>query len=82
MQTTIASTLGSCPGSLAFPHDMFLNVPQVADWQAIAHISEHCVNESLHSSNRKYHQCDYAQEQDILKKVHTPTKLIVRSEGH
>ena len=33
MRTTVATTLGSAPGSLAFSRDMFLNVPLVADWQ-------------------------------------------------
>ncbi len=36
MQTTIATTLGSTLGALAFAWDMFLNVPLIADWQAIA----------------------------------------------
>ncbi len=36
MQTTVATTLGSTPGALAFAWDIFLNVPLIADWQAIA----------------------------------------------
>ncbi len=36
MQTTVATTLRSTPGALAFAQDMFLNVPLTADWQAIA----------------------------------------------
>jgi hypothetical protein len=32
MQTTIATTLGSTLGALAFAQDMFLNVPLIADW--------------------------------------------------
>jgi hypothetical protein len=36
MQTPIATTLGSIPGALAFAQDMFLNVPLIADWRAIA----------------------------------------------
>ncbi len=31
IQTTIATTLGSTPGALAFAQDMFLNVLLVAD---------------------------------------------------
>lgn len=37
MQTTVTTTLGSCPGSLDFLSDMFLNVPLLADLQAIVH---------------------------------------------
>ena len=35
MQTTVATTLGSTPGSLTFSRDMFLNIPLIADWKAI-----------------------------------------------
>jgi hypothetical protein len=60
---------------------MFLNVPLIADWQAIACTCEHHVNENLQCANRKRHQYDYAPGQQVLKKVHDPTKLGVRTEG-
>ncbi len=81
MQTTVATTLGSMPGALAFAWDMFLNVPLIADWQAIARTCEHHVNENLWCANRRQHQYDYAQGQQVMKKVHNPTKLGVRTEG-
>jgi hypothetical protein len=81
MQTTIATTLGSTPGALAFAQDMFLNMPMIADWQAIAPTCEHHVNENLQHDNRKQRQVDYAPGQQVLKKVHDPTKLGVRTEG-
>ena len=31
MHTTVATTLGSAPGSLVFARDMFLNVPLITD---------------------------------------------------
>jgi hypothetical protein len=60
---------------------MFLNVPLIADWQAIARTCEDHVNEILRHVNRKQHQNDYAPGQQVLKKVHNPTKLGVRTEG-
>ena len=60
---------------------MFLNVPLIADWQAIARIRGHHVNENLRRANRKQRQYDYALGQQVLKKVHDPTKLGVRTEG-
>ena len=81
MQTTVATTLGSAPGSLAFARDMFLNVPLIADWQSIARLREHHVNENLRRANRKRYQFDYAPGQQVLKKVHDPTKLGVRTDG-
>jgi hypothetical protein len=47
MQTTVATTLGSMPSAHAFARDMFLNVPLIADWQAIARTCENHVNENL-----------------------------------
>ncbi len=60
---------------------MFLNVLLIADWQAIAHTCEHHVNENLQCANRKQCQYDYAPGQQVLKKVHNPTKMGVRMEG-
>jgi hypothetical protein len=60
---------------------MFLIVPLIADWQAIAHTCEHHVNENLRRASRKQCQYDYALGQQDLKKVHNPTKLGVRMEG-
>jgi hypothetical protein len=81
MQTTVATTLWSTPGALAFARDMFLKMPLIADWQAIACTCEHHVNKNLQRANRKRHQYDYALGQQVLKKVHNPTKLGVRTEG-
>jgi hypothetical protein len=81
MQTTVATTLGSTPGALAFTRDMFLNMPLIGDWQAIARTCEHHVNENLRCANRKRRQYDYAPGQQVLKKVHNPTNLGVRTEG-
>jgi hypothetical protein len=53
MQTTVVTTLGSTPGALAFAQDMFVNMPLIADWQAIARTCEHHVNENLQRANTK-----------------------------
>ncbi len=81
MQTTVATTLGSAPSSLAFARDMFLNVPLVADWQSIAQLCDHHVHDNLRQANRKHYQFDYTQGQQVLKKVHNPSKLGVRTDG-
>jgi hypothetical protein len=60
---------------------MFLNVPLIADWQAIVHTCEHHVNENLRHANRKPCQFDFAPGQQVLKKVHDPTRLGVRTDG-
>ena len=81
MRTTIATTLGGTPGALAYSRDMFLNVPLVADWQLIAQRSEQYINDDLRRANLKRRSYDYAVGQKVLKKVHDPTKLGVRTLG-
>jgi hypothetical protein len=81
MQTTVATTLGSTLGALAFAQDMFLNVLLIADWQAIVRTREHHVNENLQCANMKQLLFDYALGKQVLKKVHNPTKLGVRTES-
>jgi len=81
MRTTIATTLVSTPGPLAFSRDTFLNVPLIADWQAIAARHEQHINDNLSRANQKRCQYGYTAGQKILKKVHNPTKLGVRTSG-
>ena len=79
MPVTTASTLGSIPGALAFSRKMFLNVLLIADWHTIAQRREQYVNDNLRRANRKRLQYDYAPGQKVLKKVHDPAKLGVRT---
>jgi hypothetical protein len=81
IQITIATSLGSTPGALALASDLFLNVPLIADWQAIGRTPEYHVNENLQCANRNQRQFDYAPGQQVMKKVHNPTKLRLRTEG-
>ena len=55
-------------GSLAFSRDVFLNLPLIALWQAIAPRREQLINDNFHSANLKRHQYDYAAGQNILKR--------------
>ena len=66
---------------LLYAQDMFLNMPPITDWQAIARTCDYHVNENLRRANRKQCQFDYALGQQVLKKVHDPTKMGVRTEG-
>ena len=81
MRTTVATTLGSTTGALAFSRDMFLNIPLIDNWQVIHKHWEHYVNENLRHANLKRHQYEYAQGQKVLKKVYDPTKLVSRTTG-
>ena len=57
------------------------NVPLVADWQTIARKREQHVNENLRRANKKRRRYDYAAGEQVLKKVHNPTSLGVRTNG-
>eukprot|EP00957_Ditylum_brightwellii_P055076 4174467-Ditylum_brightwellii.AAC.1 len=81
MQTTIVTMLGSTPGVMAFSRDVFLNIPLITDWKAITACHKQHVNDNLRHANKKQHQYDYALDQNVLKKVHNPTKLGVRTSG-
>jgi hypothetical protein len=56
---------------------------RAADCRLAGHCTEceHHINENLRCANRKRRQFDYAPGQQVLKKVHNPTKLGVRMEG-
>jgi hypothetical protein len=43
MQITIATTVGSTPGSFPFAQDMFLKLPLITDWQAVMYACEYHV---------------------------------------
>ncbi len=81
MRTSVHTTLGSSPGALVFSRDMFLNVPLSSDWHAITQKREQLVNNRLLRSNAKRRTYDYMINQSVLKKVHDPTKLGIRTTG-
>ena len=64
-----------------YGRDMFLDVPLIADWHAIAERRTQVVNESLRRANLKRRTYDYVQGQQVLKKTYKPTKLGERTEG-
>ena len=80
-RTTVATILGSTPGALAFSRDMILNVLLVADWQTITQNREQFIDENLRRANARRSSYDYVPNQQVLKKVHDPTKLGVRTTG-
>ena len=80
-RTNVSSTLGSSPGALVYSRDMFLDIPLITDWILIQQRREQIVNESLCRHNNKRRTYDYIQGQQVLKKLHKPTKLSLRTEG-
>ena len=79
MRSSVHTTLGSSPGSLVFNRDMYLNIPLLADWHAIT--TKRLINTNLMRENKKRRRFDYQVNNKVLKKVHDPTKLGIRTEG-
>ena len=67
MRTNIHTTLKRAPGTLVFGRDMFLDVPLIADWQAIQLHRRTIVNERLRKANVGRRTYDYIQGQKVLK---------------
>ncbi len=55
------------PGRLAFSQDMFLNIPLLADWNAILARMEQLVNDALLCANKKHINFDYQIGHEVLK---------------
>ena len=53
LQATVSTTLKATPGGFAFPCNMLLNFPLIADWKAIHKHREQLVNKALLKSNKK-----------------------------
>ena len=81
-RASLHSALGLSPGALVFNRDMLLDIPVIADYEALQHKRMHIVKKNLERANRpriKHH--DYAIGDKILKLIYQPTKLQPRAEG-
>ncbi len=67
LRATVSTALQATPGELAFSQDMFLNIPLLADWQAILAQREQSVNDALLRANKKRINFDYQIVQKNLK---------------
>ncbi len=67
LSSTDSTTLQATPGGLAFSQDIFLNIPLLADWQAILSRREQLVNDALLCANKKRINFDYLIGQKVFK---------------
>ena len=67
MRISVTRTLGhNSPGALAFGRDMLLDVPFIADWEAVRDKRKLLVDENLRRANKKRHRFDYQPGQQVL----------------
>ena len=81
LRATIHTTLGTTPGALAFHRDMLLNIPLIADIQAIQDKRQLLTNKNNQIQNKKRHEHIYKINDFILIVVPNPTKLQQRFIG-
>jgi hydroxypyruvate isomerase len=81
MRTTVHRTLNMSPGALIFQRDMLLNIPLIADLQAIHERRQLIINENLRRANRKRNAHDYQINEEVLKLTEDPAKLQERATG-
>lgn len=79
MQLTGAASVGTMPGALAFSHDVFLNVLLIAEWKMIAQCHGQYIIDNPCHANRMGQHYYFALGQQVLKKMHDPTKLGART---
>ncbi len=65
--STVSTMLQATPGGLAFSQGMNLNIPLLADWQAIFAQREQLVNNALLCVNKMRINFDYHIGQKVLK---------------
>ena len=67
MRINVTRALGhNSPGALAFGRDMLLDVPFIADWEAVRENRKLLVNENLRRTNQKRRRFDYQPGQQVL----------------
>ena len=69
------------PGSIAFHRDMFLNIPFLADLEALRQKRQLIIDENLRKANARRRQYDYRIGDSVHIKTVDPTKLQARSHG-
>ncbi len=67
LRSTVSTMLQATPGGHAFSCNIFLNIPLVADWQAILTWREQLVKDALLCANKKHINFDCKTGQKVLK---------------
>ena len=81
LRATIHTTLGVTPGSIVFHRDMLLDIPVIADLQALQQRRQHKINYNAQRSNKRRYEYTYQVNDLILIEIENPTKLQQRFQG-
>jgi hypothetical protein len=78
---SVLRSLGTSPGNLIFHHDMFIDLPLVADLIQIRDCRQQLIHENLRQQNAKRREYHYAVGQEVLIKSVDPTKMEPKAHG-
>ena len=81
LRSTVHTSLGTTPGIIAFHRDMLLNVPVIADLQAIQEKRQQLVARNNQRQNARRHTHTYNINDLVLLAIPTPKKLQERFQG-
>jgi hypothetical protein len=80
-RSVIHGTFKTTPGALVFNRDMILDLPLVADIQAITEQRQHLIDKQTTVANRKRISHDYQPNEQVLVCTYNPDKLQPRAAG-
>ena len=78
---SVSRTLQNSPGSLVFQRDMFIDVPLIADLEAIRHKRQLLVDDNVRRMNLKRREHRYAIGDLVYVRKHDANKLDPRMIG-
>jgi RNase H-like domain found in reverse transcriptase/Integrase zinc binding domain/Reverse transcriptase (RNA-dependent DNA polymerase) len=81
LRSTVHRTLQMSPGAVVFHRDMLLNIPLLADLQAIHAKRQLIINENLRKANQKRRSHDYHIEEQVMVLEPDPSKLQGKAHG-
>lgn len=74
-------TMRTSPGAMAFNRDMLLNIPLIANLEAIRDRRQHLIDENLRRANAKRLEWNYDVNDPVMMVEYEPNKMDARTHG-
>ena len=80
-RVAVNHTMRTSPGAMVFNRDMLLNIPLIANLEAIRDRRQHLINENLRRANAKRIEWNYNINDRVMMVEYDPTKLDAKTHG-
>ena len=80
-RVAVNHTMQTSPGAMVFNRDMILNIPLIANLEAIRDRRQHLINENLRRANAKRIEHNYDVNDRVMMVEYDPTKLDAKTHG-